>query len=263
MYIRSVSKSIIFFLTICFFTSCVDTRKTTYFNDLNDTVLKSSNYDLAEHIIQRNDILSIRVTSLNNDASLVFNSTNTQGASIVTATGSRSESSGYMVSADGNIELPMLGVIKADGLTKTQLKEKITKIILDKKLLVEPIVDIRQLNYEVTILGEVAKPTVITVPNEKISLIKALGVAGDITIFGRKDNVLLIREDDGKKIIKRLDLNSSNFLQSEYYYLKPNDVVYVEANKNKEANVSRSRIWIPTIISAISLIVLLQYRYFR
>jgi polysaccharide export outer membrane protein len=263
MYTRSVLKSITLLFAVLFFTSCVDTRKTTYFNDLEDTVLKSSNFDLAEHIIQRNDVLSIRVTSLNLEASAVFNTTNSGGASVVSATGTRNESAGYLVNADAYIELPMLGAIKADGLTKTQLKEKITKLILDKKLLVDPIVDIRQLNYEVTVLGEVAKPTVITVPNEKISLIKALGVAGDITVYGRKDNVLLIREDEGKKIIKRLDLNSSSFLQSEYYYLKPNDVIYVEANKNKEANVSRSRIWIPTILSAISLIVLLQYRYFR
>jgi len=263
MYRRSVLKSFFFIFSILFFTSCIDSRKSTYFNDLNDTVLKSSNSDLAEHIIQRNDLLSIHITSLNKEASEVFNATNTGGASVVTATGTRNEASGSLVSTDGFIELPMLGSIQAAGLTKTQLKEKITKLILDKQLLVNPIVDIRHLNYEVTVLGEVARPTVITVPNEKISLIKALGVAGDITVFGRKDNVLLIREDDGKKIIKRIDLNSASFLQSEYYYLKPNDVVYVEATKNKEASISRTKTIIPTVLSAISLIILIQYRLTR
>lgn len=263
MYRRSVFILSAIVFVIVFFTSCIDTRKSTYFNDLNDTVLKSSSVEGTEHIIQKNDILSIRITSLSPEASAVFNATNTTATSTVTATGTRNESSGYLVNADGNIELPMLGSIKAVGLTKTQLKDYITKQLLDKKLLVEPIVDIRHLNYEVTVLGEVTHPTVITVPNEKISLIKALGVAGDITVYGRKDNVLLIREDDNKKIIKRLDLNSPSFLQSEYYYLRPNDVVYVEATKNKEANISRTRTIIPTVLSAISLIILIQYRLTR
>lgn len=263
MYRRSVLKSIAFVFSILFFTSCIDSKKTTYFNDLNDTVLKSSSYEGVEHVIQKNDILSIRVTSLSAEASAPFNATNTPAASTTTATGARNESSGYLVNPDGFIQLPMIGNIKAEGLTKSQLKESITKLLLDKKLLVDPIVDIRHLNHEVTIIGEVGRPTVITVPNEKISLLKALGVAGDITIFGRKDNVLLIREDKGKKIIKRLDLNSPKFLQSDYYYLQPNDVVYVEANKNKEASISRNRIILPTLLSSLSIMIILIDRLTR
>ena len=263
MYRRSVLRSITFIFSVLFFTSCVDTRKTTYFNDLNDTVLKSSNYEGVEHVIQKNDILSIRVTSLSTDASAIFNTTNTTAASITTATGATNQSSGYLVNPDGTIQLPMIGSIKAEGLTKTQLKESITKLLLDKKLLIEPIVDIRHLNHEVTVIGEVLRPTVITVPNERISLLKALGIAGDITIFGRKDNVLLIREDNGKKIIKRLDLNSPSFLQSDYYYLQPNDVVYVEATKNKEANISRNRIILPTVLSGLSILIILIDRLTR
>lgn len=263
MYRRSVLKSITFIFFILFFTSCIDSKKTTYFNDLNDTVLKSSSYEGVEHIIQKNDILSIRVTSLSPEASSIFNATNTSAATTTTATGTKNESSGYLVNPDGFIQLPMIGNIKAEGLTKSQLKESITKLLLDKKLLIDPIVDIRHLNHEVTVIGEVNRPTVITVPNEKISLLKALGVAGDITIFGRKDNVLLIREDNGKKIIKRLNLTSPAFLQSDYYYLQPNDVVYVEATKNKEASISRNRIILPTVLSGLSIIILLIYRIYR
>jgi polysaccharide biosynthesis/export protein len=263
MFRRSVLNSISFIFSILLFTSCIDTRKTTYFNDLNDTVLKSSTYEGVEHLIQKNDILSIRVTSLSKEASEIFNTTNTAAAATTTATGTRNEYSGYLVNPEGFIQLPMLGNIKAEGLTKNQLKEHITKLLLDKQLLVDPIVDIRHLNHEVTIIGEVGRPTVITVPNEKISLLKALGVAGDITIYGRKDNVLLIREDGGKKIIKRLNMNSPSFLQSDYYYLQPNDVVYVEATKNKEANVSRNRMLTSTIISSLSILIILIDRLTR
>jgi polysaccharide biosynthesis/export protein len=263
MYRKSVLNAVFFIFFTLILSSCFDSRKSTYFNDLNDTVLKSSSYEGVEHIIQKNDILSIRVTSLSIEASAIFNTTNNAAAATTTATGQKNESSGYLVNPDGNIELPMLGTIKAEGLTKTQLKEQIVKLLLDKKLLVEPIVDIRHLNHEVTVIGEVGKPTVITVPNEKISLLKALGVAGDITVFGRKDNVLLIREDGGKKIIKRLNLNSPSFLQSDYYYLQPNDVVYVEATKDKPASVSRNRMLTSTILSSISILIILIDRITR
>ena len=260
---RSVLNGAFFIFFLFFFTSCVDTRQSTYFNDLNDTVLKSSNYEGVEHVIQKNDILSIRITSLSAEASAIFNTTNTAGAAITTAAGTRNEATGYLVNPDGFIQLPMIGGIKAEGLTKNQLKDHITKLLIDKQLLVEPIVDIRHLNNEVTVIGEVTKPTVITVPNEKISLLKALGVAGDITVFGRKDNVLLIREDGGKKIIKRLDLNSPGFLQSDYYYLQPNDVVYVEATRDKKANVSRNRTLVSTILSSVSILIILIDRLTR
>jgi polysaccharide export outer membrane protein len=165
-----------------------------------------------------------------------------------------------LVNADGQIQLPIIGSIKAAGLTKSQLKDNITKLILDKKLLVDPIVNIRHLNFEVTVIGEVGNPSVITVPNEKISLLKALGLAGDITIYGRKDNVLLIREENGKKRVKHIDLNSKSFLSSPYYYLQPNDIVYVEANKNKVASVGRMTPYLPAILSGLSVIILVVDR---
>jgi polysaccharide export outer membrane protein len=204
--------------------------------------------------IQKNDILSISISSLNADASAIFNSTNNFVISSSTVAGTNTQSTGYLVNADGNIQLPILGNVKAAGLTKQQLKDNITQTIIDKKLLIDPIVNIRHLNYEVTVIGEVGHPTVITVPSEKISLLKALGLAGDITIYGRKDNVLLIRETDGKKKVVRLDLNSQNFIMSPYYYLLPNDVVYVESNKNKVASVDRGHQLLPALIYGLSVV---------
>lgn len=163
---------------------------------------------------------------------------------------------GYLVNEDGNIDLPMLGATKVAGLTKKQLKESITNTILAKKLLVDPLVEIRYLNFEITVLGEVGHPTVINVPSEQITLVKALSLAGDLTIYGKRENVLLVREEDGIRKTKHINLNSSDFLNSDYYYLKPNDLVYVEPNKTKIAVSGRSQQIIPIIFSSISILFL-------
>lgn len=247
----------VFVLMAVLFSSCVTPQKSAYFFDAQDTTLLPKGEDF-EPVIQKNDILSISITSLNAEASAVFNSPNSYSTVTATATGGvTTTGGGYLVNQEGNIQLPILGNIKALGVTKKQLKADITNMILEKKLLIDPIVTIRHLNYEVTVIGEVGKPTVITVPNEKISLLKALGLAGDITVYGKKENVLLIREIDGKRKVKRIDLNSKNFLTSPYYYLQPNDVVYVEPNKEKLLNSNRSQQQIlPTILSGLSIIAI-------
>ena len=253
-------KPIIIFLTgiICFplvFTSCVNTRDATYFNDLNDTSLLSLTI-ISESVIQKNDILNISVSSLNAEASSIYNTPNN-------ATGNTNNLAGYLVDASGNIQFPVLGSIKAESLTKEQLKINITKTLLDKKLLVDPIVSIRFQNFRVTVLGEVASPTVVSVPSEKISLLEALGFAGDLTIYAKRNNVLVIREENGKKTIKRINLNSNELFTSPYYYLKSNDIVYVEPNKAKIASVSRSQQWLPVVISALSLGIIVLDRLIK
>jgi polysaccharide export outer membrane protein len=248
-------------LSIGTFTSCSTLQNATYFENASDTLLLTRNYD-DESIIQKNDILSVYISSLNPEASAVFNAPNTLATSTSTTTGSTS-AGGYLVNSDGNIQIPILGNIKAAGVTKKQLKADITNALLDKKLLLDPIVTIRHLNYEVTVIGEVGKPTVINVPNEKISLLKALGIAGDITVFGKKDNVLLIREVEGKRKVIRIDMNSKAFLSSSYYYLQPNDVVYVEANKNKVANFNRNPVLLPTILSSLSIVAIVVTNLLR
>ncbi len=237
-----------------FSSSCVSTQSATYFENIDDTTFNAKTEE-SDVLIQKNDLLSVYISSLNPEASAVFNAPNSLATSTTTTTGNTS-AGGYLVNTDGNIQLPILGNIKAAGLTKKQLKADITNAILDKKLLLDPIVTIRHLNFEVTVIGEVGKPIVINVPNERISLLKALGIAGDITVFGKKNNVLLIRESEGKRKVKRIDLNSKSFLSSSYYYLQPNDVVYVEANKNKVANLNRNQQILPTILSSLSIIAI-------
>lgn len=255
--------SISIFLGMVFiFTSCVSTKPTTYFYGAQDTLFLAQAEEV-EPRIQPNDILSISISSLNPEASAIFNAPNAASASSTTSAGSQASTSGYLVNADGMIQLPILGNIKAAGLTKTRLKTYITNTLVEKKLLTDPIVNIRHLNFEVTVIGEVAHPTVITVPNEKISLLKALGLAGDITIYGKKDNVLLIREDDGRRQITRIDMNSKNFLTSPNYYLQPGDIVYVEANKDKVESASNKRNLLPTILSGLSVVAIVLDRVIK
>ncbi len=239
--------------------SCTSTKKTVYFYNVQDTTFLQHGREVQTPI-QENDILSITISSLNFEASAIFNPTYNSNIRSTTVTGTNTEPGGYLVSADGTIQLPVLGSIKAAGLTKKELKDNITNMILSKKLLVDPLVEIRFLNFEVTVIGEVAHPTVITVPSEKISLIKAIGLAGDLTIYGKRDNILLIRDENGIKKTRHINLNSSNFFNSPYYYLQPNDVVYVEPNKAKVASASRSQQWLPIILSSLSIIVIVLDR---
>jgi polysaccharide export outer membrane protein len=247
--------SLIVFLNM----SCVSTRKTVYFYDVKDTTYlqRSSGSDVT---IQENDILGITISSLNAEASAIFNPNVNNNIRSTTVTGTNAEPAGYLVGSDGTIQLPVLGKVKAVGLTKKELKDNITELILSKKLLIDPLVEIRYLNFEVTVIGEVAKPTVITVPSEKISLLKAIGLAGDLTIYGKRENVLLIREENGKKKTRHINLNSRDFFNSPYYYLRPNDVVYVEPNKAKVATASRSQQLLPLFISCLSVIIIIVDR---
>jgi polysaccharide export outer membrane protein len=153
--------------------------------------------------------------------------------------------------------------VKASGLTKKQLKEYITKTLTQRQLLTDPVVTIRYLNYKVTVLGEVAHPTVINVPDEKISLLEALGLAGDMTIYAKRDNVMVIREDEGKRVVKRLNLNSKDLFTSPYYYLKSNDIIYVEPNKAKISAASNTRTWLPVVLSGLSLTAIIVDRLTR
>lgn len=238
---------------ILFFTSCTDTRKLVYFNDAVDNSYTGT-ASSAETVIQKNDLLSITVNSLNPEASAVFNAPNISASGINTTTAmGNTMPVGYLVNQEGVISFPMLGEIKVTGMNKTQLAAHLTAQLRDKKLLVDPIVSIRYLNFRVSVLGEVSKPGVYSVPNEKLSLLEALGLAGDITIYGKKDNVLVIREDDNaRKTLKRINLNSKEIFSSPYYYLKSNDVVYVEISKDRVQR-ERSQFLFPIIISMISL----------
>lgn len=234
--------------------------KTAYFENIPDTTFKSVT-DGGEVVLRKNDILSITISSLNAEASAMFNrGISTDASANTSIVNTKDLTNGYLIGNDGFIQMPVLGDVKAEGFTRKELAKSIKELILQKKLLVDPTVEVRLLNYEVTVVGEVQKPTVINVSNEKISLLKALGLAGDLTIYGRRDNVLLIREENGQKKTRHIDLNSKDFITSPYYYLQPNDVVYVEPNKAKATTATLSKQVLPIVLSGLSLLVLIITR---
>jgi polysaccharide export outer membrane protein len=241
--------------------SCINTKNVAYLNDVKDSVRVMSNTGL-EPVIQKKDILSISVTSLSVEATIIFNTPN-QPASPTAVTNNTSQTAGYLVSEDGTIKFPILGDLPAAGLTQKQLENNITKLLTDKKLLYDPIVTSRFLNFRVTVLGEVLRPGVVYVPSEQISILEAIGQAGDLTIYGKRDNVILIRQEGGEKLIKRLNLNSSQILKSPYFYLKSNDVLYVEPGIEKIASINRTQQLLPIVLSALSLVTIILTFVFK
>jgi polysaccharide export outer membrane protein len=251
---RTTIHLLFYFFLIAIISSCTSAKKIAYFNDVQDSTVIASKSGL-EPVIQKKDILSISVSSLSNEATIIFNTPNlpiTPNA----ANANMPQTAGYLVSQDGNIKFPILGEIPAAGLTQKQLENNITKLLADRKLLFDPIVTARFLNFRVTVLGEVNRPGVVNVPSEQINILEAIGQAGDLTIFGLRDNIILIRQDGGNKIVKRLNLNSSSILQSPYFFLKSNDVIYVEPGKAKVSSTDQARQYLPIIFSGISVIVI-------
>lgn len=239
---RQINPLLLVLLIVPVMFSCVNTRKAIYFDIQKDSIVPIA-YQNSEPVITKNDILSITVSSLSPEASALYNEPNRGGPNVP---------GGYLVNKDGFILFPVIGSIKAEGLTKEQLRDEITKQLADRKLLLDPIVSIRQTNYKITVLGEVAKPGVVTVPAEKISILEAIGFAGDLTLFSNRSNVLVIREQNNQREFKVLNLNSNDIFNSPYFYLKPNDVVYVQPTKTRVASASGTRQWLPTVISLMS-----------
>lgn len=164
----------------------------------------------------------------------------------------------YLVDNQGNIEFPVLGTLHVGGLTKSEAEQLIIER-LRPQFNVPPMVNVRMSNYKFTVLGAVNSPGVFTAPNEKVNLLEALAMAGDMTIYGIRDNVTLIREnEEGQKKIVSLDLTDSSILDSPYYYLQQNDIVYVTPSKSeaRKANAQNTTVWLPVVTTLISLITL-------
>lgn len=257
-YISNNLKLVLLFTIItAFVSSCTSTKKSIYFNDQPEGIINNT-APAIQQTINASDILSISVSSLNPEASVIFNNSNVSSNS---ANEGNRGGGGYLVEQDGSIQFPILGKIQVAGLTKSELTEFLRKTLIDKKLLIDPIVTVNFLNFRVTVLGEVAHPQVVTVPSEKISLLEAIGSAGDLTPYARRDNILLIREEKGRRLLKRINLNSSNILSSPYYYLKSNDIVYAEPNSTKVFATSDTREILPLVISVLGLVTLALYRF--
>ena len=236
------------FLLAALFSSCTHWKDIAYFQN-SDQVDLSMTSGLYDARIMPKDEITITVNTLTPDVANVFNlqvQRSFSGGSI------GSTNSGmlmpYLVDNDGYINFPILGRLKVIGMTKRECEQMILKRIRPYMAETEnPIVTVRMSSFSVTVLGEVGRPGTFTVGREKISILEALAQAGDATIYGIRNPVKLIREDAyGKREIHKLDLNDAEILNSPYYYLQQNDIVYVEPRKQKitYANVDRTRTWL-------------------
>lgn len=213
--------------------SCSSSKKVAYFQNI-DVVDLAKSRGLYDAQIMPKDQLSITVVTVDEDAAKPFNLTQVGSTS-----GSNSSSQeGYLVDNNGDINFPVVGKIHVQGCTKNQCEEKIRNLILPYMAAgSNPLVTVRMSSYRVTVLGEVGGPGVVSVTSEKMSILEAIAQAGDLSIYGKRDNVLLIREDaQGQKSYHRLNLNDANIINSPYYYLQQNDIIYVEPNSVKAKN---------------------------
>lgn len=223
--------------SIFFFAGCTAYKNVPYMQD-------SELYDLQESLpmydakIMPKDLLTITVNTTDPEAAAPFNLTVQTSANATRSTSLTSQASlqQYLVSNEGSIDFPVLGTLHVSGLTKSEA-ENLIREKLGNYLKETPIVTVRMTNYKISVLGEVANPGMFTINNEKVNIFEALALAGDLTIWGMRDNVKLIREDaDGKRNIISLNLNKSDILTSPYYYLQQNDIIYVTPNKMKAKN---------------------------
>lgn len=248
-----------------FFISCSTYKNVAYFQDFADTAKPElvQTVPFKSPVIQTDDILSITIQTIDNDVTNMLNSNNTLnnssttlpvlGSSTATAT---QGVSGYLVDKDGYVEIPFVGKVHVAGLTTAEAKDLISNEV--NKYFNDAIVNVRYANFKITVIGEVLKPSTYVIPNEKVNIFDALGMAGDMTIYGQRENVLLIRDTLNNKKLVRLNLNNKEIVSSPYFYLQANDIIYVQPNKQKVAATDAYRNRMFAILAAVLTVVVVS-----
>lgn len=245
-------------LLLCFLCGCASQKQISYLQDVPENYNQeiSADYDIR---VASDDLIAIMVNSKDPELAQMFNlpmvsyqvNNNASGYS-----GGQNRILGYLVDKEGCIHFPQLGALKVRGMTRTELTDYIGNQLIERGFMKDPIVTVQFLNFKVSVLGEVTRPGTFDVTSDRITLLDALSRAGDLTIYGKRENVKVIREENGKRMVATVDLRSANLLSSPYYYLKQNDVVYVEPNKAKagqrEINQNRT---IGTFASILSVLI--------
>jgi polysaccharide export outer membrane protein len=224
-------------LGILIFSSCASKKDILYFNDVN--INEQDKTVFSEGKIQTNDILSVIVSSSSPELASFYN-TNQSGSSAF---------NGYLVTIEGVIILPILGKIEVKGRTLLELEDLIVQKLIDGNHLSNPTVTVRLTNAKFTILGEVKSPGTYTFNEQNISLLQALGYAGDLTINGKRQDVLIIREENNKRTYTTIDLTSKKWFDSPNYYIKPNDVIYVNPNGPKVTSAG----YVPSLTNLLAV----------
>ncbi|MDO6390219.1 polysaccharide biosynthesis/export family protein [Pontibacter sp. BT731] len=234
---------LVLFLSLLFLASCssLRTRNIVYFSDLEQKPLLTESIEIKRLTIKPGDLLAIEVLTPNMETNLLFNrgiimeEGASGGGQMMRQQGNQNE--GYLVDTRGTIDFPILGTMPVNGMTTEQLRDSI--LLRVKEYVQDPIVKVRLQNFRFTMMGETG-PSVVEVPadNEDVNLLEGLAMAGGISIYGKMENVLVIREQNGERTMARLNLNSKETLTSPYFYLQQNDIVYVEPDKAKVTGTS-------------------------
>jgi polysaccharide biosynthesis/export protein len=253
-------KSIFFILLFLFF-SCASKKDIVYYQNIDGTNIpqNTASYEVK---IQPDDLLMIIVSAEDPEIAIPFNLAvvSLPNANNLQAATNQQTIQSYLVDRNGNIEFPVLGKLQVGGLTRTEvlqtLKDKIGVYIKN------PIINLRIANFKISLQGEVTLPGTYSIASERITLIEALSMAKDLTIYGKRDNILIIREINGVKSYNRVDLTKADFINSPFYYLAQNDVIYVEPN-NTKINAAAVGPNTSVIISAISILISLSVLLFK
>jgi polysaccharide biosynthesis/export protein len=247
-----------------FIFSCQTSKQLTYFQDLSDTasIQTIPTAKAPALTLQADDQVQVSISSASAEASSFFNLMSVNPASSA-VTGSsvptQSVINLYTVSNEGIITLPVLGDIKAGGLTLEQLKQQV--VLSLKPYLTNPIVSVKLTNFKVTVIGEVSRPLTVPVSGEKINVLEAIGATGDMTVYGARQKVKVIRKlPDGNTEIARLNFNSTSTFQSPYFNLRQNDIIYIQPNKNKSFLANNTTFWASVVLSVASIVTIIITR---
>lgn len=258
-----LQKIFIISILIAFLSGCSSYRQVPYIQDAELVNAIQNELPLYDAKIMPKDLLTITVNTTDPEVAAPFNLTVQTSVNVANSRTLTQQPilQQYLVNNDGTIEFPVLGTLQVGGLTKGEA-ESLIREKLGNYLKEIPIVTVRMSNYKISVLGEVSRPGVFTISNEKVNIFEALAMAGDLTIWGVRDNVKLIREDaDGKRNIISLNLNRSDIVNSPYYYLQQNDIIYVTPNKTKAKNSDigqSTNLWISgtsILVSLVNIIV--------
>jgi polysaccharide export outer membrane protein len=244
--------------------SCANVKPLQYMQGSFDTA-KLSSYTIPQPVIQQGDLLSIIVYSDNPMATAIYNqsvtSSTTGGTGTSAGSANSPSSAGYLVDEHGNILFQGIGNLHAEGLSKAALADTLTERL--KPYLTNAYFNIRFLNFKITLIGDVARPSVYNIPSEKVNILEALGLAGDLNVTARRDNVLIIREQNGKRTWGRIDLTKPDIFNSPFYQLQQNDVVYIDLTKNKAAANDVITIRNISVATAVASTLAIIYSIFR
>lgn len=245
-----ILRILLFAMPVLFF-SCASREKLAYYQNI-DALANSSQSSTFETVLQPDDVLMIVVMGENAEVVTPFNMPSAVIQSTTEVENQQLRVSSYLIDSKGMIQFPVIGAIQLGGLTRAEAVAKMNKEL--SKYITKPSVNLRILNFKITVQGEVNQPGVHSISSERITLAEAISLSGDLSVYGKRDNILIIREKNGKKEIARVDITKADFINSPYYYLSQNDVVYVEPNRTK---INSSVVGPNTsiIISAISLLI--------